>query len=207
MIADVDGRGRGRGQRAGCRRVSPVRFGRDRVPRAQQVPRRRAGRARSDRAVRGDRARRRPVGWCGRSLGVVAAVVVVLGGAYLIRSMRRQAIIVDGDRLGLAARADVEDQSAGPTSTTSRRRRSPRCRRRSPASGPTSSCGPAPAGCRASTPSCSARSCRPTCAGNSMHRAGSTEPLNPFIVPFSALPEHGRTAIRELLAARGLLPG
>jgi len=38
-------------------------------------------------------------------------------------------------------------------------------------------------------------------------RSANSERLNPFIVPFSALPEHGRTTISELLAARGLHRG
>jgi hypothetical protein len=35
--------------------------------------------------------------------------------------------------------------------------------------------------------------------------ASSSEPLHPFIVPFSALSDDGRTVIGDLLAARGLL--
>ncbi len=64
-----------------------------------------------------------------RVLGIVAAVVVVAGAAYLIRSMHRQAIMVDGDRLGwrrgLTSKivgwtdlADVEGATRARLSTT-----------------------------------------------------------------------------------------
>ena len=121
--------------------------------------------------------------------------------------MHRQAIIVDGDRLGwrrgltskIVGWTDLDDVEAA----TGRRCRRPITKDRKVDVILWTSVA---AGCRASTPSCCAGSCRPTCGEQLDDRAGSSEPLHPFIVPFSALSDDGRTVIGDLLAARGLLP-
>ena len=97
--------------------------------------------------------------------GIVTAVLILAGAAYLIRSMHRQAIVVD--TILWTRRGGLQGFNA-----VLLRRQLPADLRR-----------------------------------QLDDAAGSTEPLHPFIVPFSALSDEGRTVIGDLLAARGLLTG
>ena len=138
--------------------------------------------------------------------GVIAAVVVVLGGGYLIRSMRRQAIIVDGERLGwrrgLSSKISGWTDLAAVEAATVAKLSTSITRKRPDVILWTRTGGLQGANAVLLRPQLPADLRRQLDA-----RAASSEPLNPFIVPFSALPEQGRTAISDLLAARGLLPG
>jgi hypothetical protein len=138
--------------------------------------------------------------------GVIAAVVVVLGGGYLIRAMRRQAIIVDGERLGwrrgLSSKISGWTDLAAVEAATVAKLSTSITRKRPDVILWTRTGGLQGANAVLLRPQLPADLRRQLDA-----RAASSEPLNPFIVPFSALPEQGRTAISDLLAARGLLPG
>lgn len=141
-----------------------------------------------------------------RVFGIVAAVVVVAGAAYLIRSMHRQAIMVDGDRLGwrrgLTSKivgwtdlADVEGATRARLSTTVTKDRKVDTilwTRRG--------------GLQGFNAILLRRQLPADLRRQLDDAAGSSEPLHPFIVPFSALSDEGRTVIGDLLAARGLLP-
>jgi hypothetical protein len=142
-----------------------------------------------------------------RVFGIVAAVVVVAGAVYLIRSMHRQAIVIEGDRLGwrrgLTSKivgwtdlADVEGATRARVSTTVTKDRKVDTilwTRRGGLQGFNAVL------LRRQLPADLRRQLDAA--------AGSTEPLHPFIVPFSALSDDGRVAIGDLLATRGLLTG
>ena len=139
--------------------------------------------------------------------GIVTAVLILAGAAYLIRSMHRQAIVVDGNRLGwrrgLTSKivgwtdlADVEGATKAKVSTTVTKDRKVDTilwTRRGGLQGFNAVL------LRRQLPADLRRQLDTS--------AGSTEPLHPFIVPFSALSDEGRTVIGDLLAARGLLTG
>ena len=55
-----------------------------------------------------------------RASGIIAAVIVVVVGLFTLRGLRRQAIIVDGDRLGWR-RGLTTGSAAGPGCPTSPR--------------------------------------------------------------------------------------
>lgn len=141
-----------------------------------------------------------------RVVGIIAAVVVLGGAAWLIRGLRRQAIIVDGSRLGWRGGptgriagwtdlADVEVASVAHVSSTINRAhvdvilwtpvggltgiRAVLLQRQFPAS-LRSAPGP--------------------------HGPSGAE-LHPFIVPFTAFGDADRATMRQMLDERGLLPG
>ena len=142
-----------------------------------------------------------------RLAGILAALLVVAAAAYLIRSMHRQAIIVDGDRLGwrrgLTSKivgwtdlADVEGATRAKLSTTITKDRKVDTilwTRRG--------------GLQGFNAVLLRRQLPEDVRRQLDAAAGSTEPLNPFIVPFSALSDDGRTVIGDLLTDRGLLTG
>jgi hypothetical protein len=139
--------------------------------------------------------------------GIVTAVLILAGAAYLIRSMHRQAIVVDGNRLGwrrgLTSKivgwtdlADVEGATKAKVSTTVTKDRKVDTilwTRRG--------------GLQGFNAVLLRRQLPADLRRQLDDAAGSTEPLHPFIVPFSALSDEGRTVIGDLLATRGLLTG
>lgn len=137
--------------------------------------------------------------------GAIAAILVLVGAAWLIRGLRRQAIIVDGARLGwrggLTGKvvgwtdlADVEMASTAQLSSSISRRhpdvilwtrtggltglRAVLLRMQRPASAPSEG------------------------TTHAVDRAG----LRPFSVPLSAFGDTDRATMRTLLDQRGLLP-
>jgi len=137
--------------------------------------------------------------------GAVAAVLVIVLAAFLIRGLRRQAVILDGDRLGwrrgLTAKVtgwtdldDVEAATVAKVSSSIKRKR------------PDVILWTRVGGLRG----VNAVLLRPQLSGEVRQtldqRAGSTDRLNPFIVPLSAVREDDRAALLALLDSRGLLP-
>jgi hypothetical protein len=140
-----------------------------------------------------------------RALGVIGALAVVVLAAFLIRSLRRQAILLDGDRLGwrrgLTSKVtgwtdldDVEAATVAKVSTSIKRKR------------PDVILWTRVGGLRG----VNAILLRPQLTNDVRRsldqRAGSTDPLHPFIVPLSAVRPDDRTALLALLDSRGLLP-
>lgn len=140
-----------------------------------------------------------------RAIGVAAAVGVLVVAAYLIRSLRRQAILVDGDRLGWRRGltssvtgwtdlADVEVATVAIVSTSIKRKR------------PDVILWSRVGGLRGVNAVLLRSQLAKDVRAMLDQRAGSTEPLRPFIVPLSALGDDDRAALVRLLDARGLLP-
>lgn len=140
-----------------------------------------------------------------RALGVIAAIVVLALAMFRVRSLRRQAILVDSDRLGwrrgLTSSVtgwtdlnDVEAATVAKVSASIKRKR------------PDLILWTRVGGLRG----VNAVLLRPQLAKDVREmldsRAGGTETLHPFIVPLSAVREADRTALLCLLDSRGLLP-
>jgi len=140
-----------------------------------------------------------------RVAGVVGATIVVLGASYLIRSLRRQAIIVDGDRLGwrrgLSAEVrgwtdlrDVEAATVAKASSSISRKRTDVI------------LWTRVGGMRG----VDAILLRPQLSEEFRTRldvrSGRSEPLHPFLVPFTAMRADGRAALTALLGTYGLMP-
>ena len=138
--------------------------------------------------------------------GIVGAIAVAALGVVLVRGLRRQAILVDGDRfgwrrgltnkvIGWTDLADVEVATTAQLSTSITRRH------------PDVILWTRVGGLRGAN----AILLRRQLPGDVRRRldaaSASAEPLHPFIVPFSALRDDDRDAIATSLAARGLLPG
>jgi hypothetical protein len=140
-----------------------------------------------------------------RAVGIAAAVVVIAGAAYLIRSMRRQAILLDGDRLGWRRGLtssitgwtdldDVEAATVAKVSTSIKKKR------------PDVILWSRVGGLRGVNAVLLRSQLGKDVRTMLDQRAGSTEPLHPFIVPLSAVSAADRTALLALLDSRGLLP-
>lgn len=141
-----------------------------------------------------------------RVFGILGAIVVVALGVFLIRALRRQAILVDGDRFGwrrgLSSKVigwtdldDVEVATTAQLSTSITRQH------------PDVILWTRVGGLRGGNAILLRRQLPEEVRRRLDERATSTEPLHPFIVPFSALGDDGREAISTALEARGLLPG
>ena len=141
-----------------------------------------------------------------RVLGIVAAIVVAALGIFLIRGLRRQAILVDGDRFGwrrglsnkVIGWTDLDDVEVATTAqlSTSITRKHPDVILWTRVGG-----------LRGGNAILLRRQLPDEVRQRLDARSTSAEPLHPFIVPFSALGDDGREAIATSLQARGLLPG
>jgi len=140
-----------------------------------------------------------------RAFGVIAAIAVLALAVFLIRSLRRQAILVDGDRVGWRGGLtssvtgwtdldDVEAATVAKVSTSINKKR------------PDVILWTRVGGLRG----VNAVLLRPQLTKDVREmldlRAGSSETLHPFIVPLSAVREADRAALLSLLDSRGLLP-
>ncbi len=141
-----------------------------------------------------------------RLVGGAAAIVVLVGAAYLVRSLRRQAVVVDGQRLGwrrgLTAEirgwtdlADVEGLTVAKASTSISLERTDVI------------LWTRVGGMRG----IDAVLLRPQLGADARRQldasAGSDEQLHPFLVPFTAMRPGDREVLAALLRTRGLLPG
>ena len=141
-----------------------------------------------------------------RAFGIVAAIVVAALGIFLIRGLRRQAILVDGDRFGwrrglsnkVIGWTDLDDVEVATTAqlSTSITRKHPDVILWTRVGG-----------LRGGNAILLRRQLPDEVRQRLDARSTSAEPLHPFIVPFSALGDDGREAIATSLQARGLLPG
>jgi hypothetical protein len=137
--------------------------------------------------------------------GIVAAIALVAAAAYVIRSLRRQAVVTDvariGWRRGLTGRVgswtafvDVEGVTTAKASTSiSRKRADVILWTRT-------------GGMRG----VDAILLRPQLGADArrqlQERSGSDAPLHPFLVPFTAMKTDDREAVTARLRAHGLLP-
>jgi hypothetical protein len=138
--------------------------------------------------------------------GIAGAIVVAAFGAILIRGLRRQAILVDGDRFGwrrgltnkVIGWTDLDDVEVATTAqlSTSITRKHPDVILWTRVGG-----------LRGGNAILLRRQLPGEVRERLDARSASAEPLHPFIVPFSALGDDGREAIATSLEARGLLPG
>ena len=138
--------------------------------------------------------------------GIVAAIVVMVGAVWLIRGVRRQAIIVDGTRFGwrggltgkVVGWTDLDDVELASTA-----RVSSSITRKHPGRDPVDEIGwPHRAAGACCWTSSSPRRCGPG-RGRPVPAAWN---CNPFIVPFSAFSDDHRDTVRAMLGQRGLLP-
>ena len=137
--------------------------------------------------------------------GIIAALAVLAGTVWLIRGVRRQAIIVDGTRLGwrggltgkIVGWTDLDDVELASTArvSSSITRTHPDLILWTSAGGLT--------GLRAMLLDRQFPPQRRTGTGT---RGPSGVELRPFIVPFSAFGEDDRATVRAMLDRRGLLP-
>ena len=139
-----------------------------------------------------------------RIVAVIAAILLVAGAAWLIRSLRRQAIIVDGQRLGYRRGpmgkvsgwtdlADVEAATLAKLSTSVR-------------SGHRDVILWTRVGGLDGLSAALLRAQAPALGRESLGR-GTSGRLHPFLVPMSALRDHDRITIHSLLSERGVMPG
>jgi hypothetical protein len=140
-----------------------------------------------------------------RLFGVVAAVAIVIGAAWLIRGLRRQAIILDGTRLGwrggltgkVVGWTDLDDVELASTA-----RVSSSITRTHPDVILWTRSG----GLHGLRSLLLDRQFPPQMRNGTGTRGPSGVELQPFIVPFSAFTDDHRATISALLDQRGLLP-
>lgn len=140
-----------------------------------------------------------------RLTGIVVATAVVVGAAWIIRGLRRQAIILDGSRLGwrggltgkVVGWTDLDDVELASTArvSSSITRQHPDVILWTRAGGLV--------GVRSVLLD---RQFPPQMRTGSGTRGPSGIELQPFIVPFSAFADEHRAAISAMLDRRGLLP-
>lgn len=140
-----------------------------------------------------------------RLIGVVAAVSIAIGAVWLIRGLRRQAIILDGSRLGwrggltdkVVGWTDLDDVELASTArmSSSITRKHPDVILWTTSGGLT--------GVRSLLLD---RQFPPQMRTGRGTRGASGVELQPFIVPFSAFAEEDRARVRAMLDERGLLP-
>jgi hypothetical protein len=140
-----------------------------------------------------------------RLVGIVAAIVAIVGAAWVIRGVRRQAIIVDGSRFGwrggltgkVVGWTDLDDVELASTA-----RLSSSITRKHPDVILWARSG----GLNGLRSLLLDRQFPPQMRTGKGTRGPSGVELQPFLVPFSAFGDDHRATVRAMLDQRGLLP-